>query len=315
MATTRAFEPVKGSAKTLGKEIFEGLEPGKVAARDAVGREEGYFRTVDGEKIYWQSWRTKAEEPSGVVLIMHGYGEHSRRYEHVAVALVRAGYEVFALDARGHGKSTGPRGFVERFSRYTDDLSELKRRVRDRFPEVPLFVLGHSNGGLIALDYALRQPEGVSGFLIVSPYLGLAVEVPLAKEAAGKVMSRVFPQVSLPSGLSGDMVSHLPTVIENYDSDALIFDVANSRWFTETTETWGRLFRRAEELVQPFFFSVAGADVVADSREAEKFFHLLGSKDREMEIHPELFHEVLNESEWTEIVTRMLIWMDARQEG
>lgn len=308
----KAAESKQGASVS---DLFEGLAPGQDAPEGATNREAGYFRSVDGEEIYWQAWLTGQEKPQGVVLVMHGYGEHSSRYDHVAVALVRAGYEVMALDARGHGKSTGQRGYVERFRRYTDDLSELKRRAQDRFgKEVALFVFGHSNGGLIALDYALRDPEGVRGFVISSPLLGLAMDVPAPKEAAGKVMSRLLPQVSLPSGLDGSMVSHLPEVVARYGSDPLVFEVANSRWFTEAAKAMTRVYERAPELKQPFFFAVAGADVVVSAEASQEVFHRLGSSDRELERHPDLYHEVLNEAEWKEILTRMIAWMNARRE-
>lgn len=297
------------------EEIFEGLGPARRAPAGAAKREEGYFIAVDNERIYWQIWSGKEEEPRGIVLLMHGYGEHSSRYDHVATALVRAGYDVMAIDARGHGKSTGQRGFVERFSRYVDDLSEMKRRARDRWPGLPIFILGHSNGGLIALNYALRKPDGVKGFLLSSPLMAVAVEVPAAKEAAGKVMSRLLPAVSLPSGLTGDMVSHLPEVVEAYDRDRLNFDVANARWFTEATAAMERVLERAGDLDQPFYFAVAGADEVVNSKATEAVFHRLGSKDRELEMYRELFHEILNEGEWTSILRRMILWMEARRDG
>ena len=300
---------------TLKTEAWGDLGPSRRAPEGAVKREEGYFLSVDQERIYWQGWFSPQEEElrRGVVLVMHGYGEHSSRYDHVATALVRSGYEVMAIDARGHGKSTGQRGYVERFSRYVDDLSELKRRARARWPELPLFILGHSNGGLIALQYALRKPDGVKGFLISSPLLAGAVAVPVVKEVAGKVMSRVLPVVSLPSGLTGAMVSHLPEVIEEYDRDALNFGVANSRWFTEMAAAAAGVRERARDLDQPFYFAVAGADEVVNPEATKEVFHRLGSSDRELEMYRGLFHEILNEGEWVEILREMILWMEARR--
>lgn len=296
--------------ETLPLNLWEDLEPGLPASDESVERDEGYWSTVDRERLYWQAWFDSTTPRRGSVALIHGYGEHSARYDHVAVALVRAGYNVMAIDARGHGRSTGRRGYVKRFARYVDDLAELRRRTRDRWPDLPLFILGHSNGGLIALRYALRKPSDVAGFIISSPLCGLAMKVPAPKRLAGKLTSRIAPGLNLPSGLSADMVSQLPLVIEKYATDPLIFETANARWFTEADQAMSDLLARAPELDQPFLFLVAGSDKIVDCQATTEVFHRLGSQDRELELFPELYHEVLNEEPWAEILQRALIWMD-----
>lgn len=296
--------------ETLSIELWGDLEPGLPAPEGSVERDEGYWSTVDRERLFWQAWYDASSERRGTVALMHGYGEHSARYEHVALALVRAGYNVMAIDARGHGKSTGRRGYVKRYARYVDDLAMLKRRARDRWPKPPLFILGHSNGGLIALRYALRKPADVTGFVISSPLCGLAMKVPAPKRIAGKLTSRIAPGLNLPSGLSADMVSQLPRVIERYAADPLIFETANARWFTEADLAMHDLLERAPELEQPFLFLVAGSDRIVDAQATTEVFHRLGSQDRELEIFPDLYHEVLNEAPWATILQRAIIWMD-----
>ncbi len=304
--------PSPFSEETLQLQVWDDLAPARPAPRGSVERDEGYWRTPDRQELYWQAWFDPNRPTRATVALMHGYGEHSSRYDHVAVGLVRAGFQVIAIDARGHGRSTGQRGQINRFSRYVDDLSELKRRALSRWPDHPLFILGHSNGGLIALQYALRQPDGVQGFVVSSPMLGLAVEVPAAKEVAGRLASRLFPTLSLPSGLTGEMVSHLPEVIQHYDEDPLNFDVANTRWFTESQKAIDDLMTRAPALKQPFLFLIAGSDPVVDPEASQKLFHRLGSRDREMEVFEELRHEILNEAHWKEILRQAILWMDQR---
>ena len=146
--------------------------------------DEGFFSSWDGARLLWQSWQAQA--PRGRVLLMHGYGEHSGRYEHVAVGLARAGYDVMAIDARGHGRSEGPRGHVARYDDYVADLDAARAQLVGRWGEShgPLFVLGHSNGGLITLRYALRAPKDVRAFVVTSPLCGIAVKVPAWKATA-----------------------------------------------------------------------------------------------------------------------------------
>ena len=304
--------PPVWTEESLQIEDWQDLAPARPAPSDAVDRDEGYWTTTDHEQIYWQAWfdDDSAGDRRGTVALMHGYGEHSARYDHVAVALVRSGYDVLAIDARGHGRSTGGRGYVERFSRYVDDMAMLKRRALKRWPDQPLFVVAHSNGGLIALRYALRKPDGITGYVVSSPLCGLAVHVPMIKDLAGRLTSRIVPTLSLPSELDPEDVSHIDEVVEKYRRDPLIFDTANARWFTETQNAMADLSRRSGDLDQPFLFLVAGSDCIVDPKVTESIFHRLGSHDRELEVFPELNHEILNERPWRSILQRIILWME-----
>lgn len=296
---------------SLPTQRWDDLEPSRNIPRDLVDRDDGYWSTTDNHQLYWQAWfDEEAGQRRGTVALVHGYGEHSGRYDHVAVALVRAGYDVIALDLRGHGRSTGRRGYVRRFSRYVDDLALLKRRAIDRWPDRPLFVLGHSNGGLVTLRYALRKPNRIAGFATTSPLCRLAMRVSRLKKVAGKTAGRLAPKLSLPSGLDPSDLSHLTGVVEQYRNDPLVFDVANAGWFTEVQRAAEDLQRRAGALDQPFLFLVAGEDRVVDPGATESLFHRLGSLDRELEVFPDLYHEILNESSWRAIMQRLTLWME-----
>lgn len=303
--------PEAWTAATLDTELFDDLRPGGTIPTDELQHDDGYWATTDNHQLYWQSWfDASTSGRRGSVALMHGYGEHTGRYDHVAAALVRAGYDVMALDLRGHGRSTGRRGYVSRFSRYVDDLALLKRRVLDRWPDRPLFVLGHSNGGLVALRYALRKPDGIVGFAVTSPLCRLAVSAGRLKKLAGRLAGRLAPKLSLPSELDPGDLSHIDEVVDRYRRDPLVFDVANTRWYTELLEATESLRRRAAALDQPFLFLVAGDDRVVDPSATESLFHRLGSLDRELEVFPDLYHEILNEPPWRTILRRLILWME-----
>ncbi len=306
--------PSPWTAETLSTDDWDDLAPGRPNPDPDIEREEGYWATPDGEQIYWQCWFDPGGGQRGTVGLTHGYGEHSARYDHVAVALVRSGYNVMAIDVRGHGRSTGRRGFVRRYSRYADDLAILKRRALHRFRDVPLFLFGHSNGGLITLCYALRKPDGVQGFVVTSPLCCVAVKVNPVKSALGRVTSRVVPTLSLPSGLDAAHLSHIEEVVDAYQRDPLVFDIANARWFTEMEQAFADLKSRADALDQPFLFLVAGDDRVVDSGTTEALFHRLGSMDRELEVYPDLYHEILNERSWRTILQRIILWMERHRQ-
>lgn len=305
-------DPPPWTAESLPLETWEDLSPAAEACGEDVDHREGYWATTDNHQLYWQSWSADSADVAhrGSVGLVHGYGEHSGRYHHVATALVRAGYNVMALDLRGHGRSTGRRGFVRDFARYVDDLAMLKRRAIDRWPDRPLFLLGHSNGGLVTLSYALRKPDGVDGFAVTSPLCRLAMRVSPVKKLGAKLTSRLVPTLSLPSEIDPAELSHLDRVVEDYRDDPLVFETANTRWFTEVREANAELQRRAEALDQPFLFLVAGGDRIVDPGATESLFHSLGSLDRQLEVFPELYHEVLNESSWRPILRRLVVWME-----
>ncbi len=312
-STTDTQSPPKAwTPETLTVDAWDDLGPVRSAGPDTVDREDGYWATTDHQQLYWQAWFDDSGETihRGVVALMHGYAEHSARYGHIATALVRSGYQVLAIDARGHGRSTGRRGHILDYDRYVDDLAILKRRARNRWPDLPLFVLGHSNGGLITLRYALRNPDDVTGFLVTSPMCGLAVHVPLLKELAGRMTSRILPGVPIPSELDPSHISHIDEVVERYKRDPLVFDTTTPRWFTEAQQAMADVAQKTDRLEQPFLFLVAGSDRIVDSGATETLFHKLASLDRELEVYPDLYHEILNERPWRSILRRAILWME-----
>jgi len=290
-----------------------GLAPATPVRDDRIVRDEAFIDAFDDERLFCQSWSPAERAPErGAVALMHGYGEHSSRYEHVAAALVRAGYGVMAIDARGAGRSTGARAFVADFEHYVRDYRTLVERARDRWPQLPLFGLGHSNGGLTLLRYALSHPHAESalgGLVVTSPFLGFQVDVPAHKAAAARVMSHLWPSFSLPNDLDPADLSHDSRVVEAYEDDPLVVRVATARWFTEALRVQEDLRDRADEIDHPSLFLVAGADELADPSAADDIFHDIGAGDREMEVFPNLFHEILNEPNWTSIVDQMVEWM------
>ena len=288
-----------------------GLAPSRPLDDDRVVREEAFLDAHDDQKLFYQSW-APADEPvrRGVVALMHGYGEHSSRYDHVAGALVRAGWAVGAIDARGHGRSTGKRGFIRSFDDYLKDYDALLDRLRREWPDRPIFGLGHSNGGLIALHHALSPPADVAGYVVTSPFLGFAVDVSATKKAHGRAMSTVWPSFSVPTELDPSDLSHDERVVRHYERDPLVLRISTGRWYTETLNAQRQLWERADEIDVPSLVLVAGADQIADPKATEEIFHRMSGGEREMDVYPNLRHEVLNEPNWGSILERIVEWME-----
>ncbi|RAL20420.1 hypothetical protein DL240_16580 [Lujinxingia litoralis] len=311
--TTPSTSPAPLSAESFDPAIWADLAPGRRAPLDAVERDEGYLSTPDHQQLYWQSWRDPEAQPRALVALMHGYAEHSARYDHVGIALARVGYQVMAIDARGHGRSTGRRGLVRDFEHYVDDLELLIERATQRWPALPLFVLGHSNGGLISLRLALRKPAAVRAFIISSPLLGVAPDLSPLKQKLGVLASRLLPTLSIPSGLDSAFLSHLPDVIAHHDRDPLNFSTATAGWFSQALDAIKDTRERGAEIEASCLFLVAGDDRVVNAAETESFFHTIGSHDRQLEMLPGLYHEILNEKPWRDLLTQALFFMEARR--
>lgn len=249
---------------------------------------------ADGTPLHEITWSTEGEAV-GTAVLVHGYGEHIGRYDEVARLLTAGGFAVRGYDQRGHGRSGGVRGFCERFSEYTSDLSLIVGRARAALPGKPLFVVSHSFGALVTGTWLLEQPRELAGWVVSSPYFKLKLEVPKAKELAGKVMSSIYPKLMLPSGLKGADVSRDPEIQRAYDADPLNNKNATARWFTEANRAQAELLRRAHEIRVPSLFLVGADDRVADPRRAEEVFARLGSADKKLEMLAGQFHEVFNE--------------------
>jgi alpha-beta hydrolase superfamily lysophospholipase len=250
--------------------------------------------------------------PRAVLGLVHGFADHGARYRHVMGALAEHGIGSVAIDLRGHGRALGTRGFCNRFDEFVDDVRELRRLVTERAKGAPTFLFGHSFGGLVATTSVLAGVDGFKGLVLSAPFFGLALDVPRLKILAGKVASRVLPRLALPTGLHGKDMTHDAEKARAYDEDPLVFDKATARWFTETTAAQGLALTNAPRLTLPLYITFGTSDRVASLSGAKKFFDAAGSSDKTWDPREGLFHEVLNEPSWKDLVDTIARWMTAR---
>jgi alpha-beta hydrolase superfamily lysophospholipase len=264
-----------------------------------------------GPALYYAS----AMPPGGakaMLAMIPGYADHGARYAHVMGALAEHGIGSIVIDIRGHGRAGGTRGFCTRWSELLDDARELRKLLDTRAKDAPKFLFGHSFGGLIATTSALESPAGWKGLVLSAPFFGLALEVPKLKIAAGKIASRVYPRLSLPTGLAGRDMTHDAAKASAYDADPLVFKKATARWFTETTAAQARALAEASRLTLPLYITFGTGDKVASITAGKKFFDAAGSPDKTWDPREGLFHEVLNEPSWKDIVEPIARWILAK---
>lgn len=277
-----------------------------------TAHEEGVLKRNEtaGPPLYF--YATTPEKPRAVVGLLHGYAEHGKRYAHVADAWAERGIATVAIDMRGHGRAEGRRGHCDRFEEFLDDGSELTRLVRDRAPDLPAVLFGHSFGGLVAASMAIARPSPWKALALSGPFFGVATQVPLVKRLAGRVATRIAPTLAIPTGLSGKDVTHDAERGRAYDEDPLVFKTATARWFTETEAAQGAAIKRAASLTMPLLLVIGLADHVVSVARARAFFDAAGSKDKAWDGKEGLFHEVLNEVEWKPIAERFGEWIEVQ---
>jgi len=265
-------------------------------------------RAVPGPALYFTS-AMPAGAPKAMIGIVPGYADHGARYAHVMDFWAEHGLGSVAIDLRGHGRATGPRGYVARFDEYLDDAAELARLVADRAKGAPLILLGHSMGGLVSALSVIESPRSWRGLVLSAPYFGLALEVPAAKKIAGRIASRLAPRLMLPTGLKGSDLTHDAVRAREHDEDPLVFPNATARWFRESTKAQVRALAQAGSLTLPLFEVFGTADPVAKFATGRAFFDAAGSADKTFDERPGLFHEVLNEIEWKDVAGAIEKWV------
>jgi alpha-beta hydrolase superfamily lysophospholipase len=174
-----------------------------------------------GGSLFARGWRPDGY-PAGTVCIVHGLGEHSGRYDRLAGYLCGLGFSVAALDQRGHGRSGGARGDLPPYATLLDDIDRLLGEARSRWPGVPLFLYGHSMGGNLVINHALKRSPPLAGVVASAPLLRTAFEPPRWKTLLGSLMRRIWPSFGTPIGLNVDHLSRDPAVVRAYREDPLV---------------------------------------------------------------------------------------------
>ncbi len=276
-------------------------------------RTSGAIIGKDGAALYYQTRRARTEKAR--MVIAHGLGEHSGRYQRLVDRLVMKGIGVWTYDQRGHGMSDGPRGHTDSFDSYVYDLGEIMKIViEDKPPDCPLFLLGHSMGGLIAILFAQKDPHAVDGLIVSSPALGLPGEPPRLKVALGRVMSVIWPRLPLSNQLDVGKISHDEAVVEAYKADPLVHGRVSVRWFTAFEEAIALANKNPDKLTTPVLMQIAGDDHLVSAPASRKFFERLSEGDKTIHVYDEFYHEVYNEKgSWREQATADLMdWLDER---
>lgn len=271
----------------------------------------GLMSGAGGLSLFWQSWRPDGDRPpAAVVVIAHGLGEHSSRYEYVAERLTAAGHVVWALDHRGHGRSQGAREVVDRIDHAVADLDALVLRAATADPGRPVVLIGHSFGGLLAGSYALAHQSRLSGLVLSGPLA--QIDAPPPARAAARLLSMTLPRLPLVK-LDSALVSRDPAVVAGYRGDPLVHHgMIPARTADEMLRAVIALRSRVGEIAVPALIAYGTADGLCPPSGAVLLAERIGSDDVTVRAYEGLFHEIFNEPERDAVLDEVIAWLATR---
>ena len=286
--------------------------PGPGAPPREDGRPSmGSLVGVDGLRLRTLSWSAPA--PRGQVLVVHGLGEHAGRMELLARGLLARGYAVMAYDQRGHGESAGPRGHSESFDLFVGDLARAAAALEGSSSgPAPLFVYGHSMGGLVVLRWLQSADASPRGVVLSAPWLRTAAPVPRWKELLAGILRRVAPSLPVATGLAPEILTRDADRQQSYLSDRLIGRGLSVALYDGVRAAQARVLGSAKQISVPTLVLLPSEDRVADAACTERWAERAGPQVRVMRLQ-EFRHEPHNELGRDGVFTRVADWMDQQR--
>lgn len=269
-----------------------------------MGHVEETIESADGVRLYCQGWRSSGT-PVAVVGIVHGIGEHGGRFMRLVEALVERGHAVYAVDLRGHGRSPGQRGHLMKWAEYRDDVGSFVRALSAREPGRPLFLYGHSMGGLVVADYLLHHPEGIQGTILSGPpFESVGVATPLMVLSA-RILSRLWPSCPLKVPLEAEALSRDADAVASYRGDPLVHQECSARWAAEAIDANLWVKAHAEELRVPLLMLHGEEDRINTAAGTRRFFEAVRLTDKTLHLVPGGLHEPHNDPGHEDVFQRV----------
>lgn len=255
--------------------------------------------------LFYQSWT--GPKPRATLVLTHGIAEHSEAYHEAALDLVSKGWDTYAFDLRGHGRSDGRRGYIDDFHRYSNDLDKFVRYLRSgplKDSKVPVVMFGHSMGALITLRYLVDKGEAIPAIACVlsSPALGISLPIPPLKKMAASFLMKFLPKVTLPNDIPYDKLTHVEERWKKYPGDALRHDKISPAMYFGMLEAFSKVVEGAPKIKLPVLVVASGDDQIVDRPSTEAFFPKLGSSKKKLIIYEKSYHEILNDIEREQVI-------------
>lgn len=284
------------------------------SATCSAGSTDGPDDVSDRPPLHQRYWPALDGDPVGTLLVVHGLSEHSGRYEALAAAVGAAGYAVGAVDLYGHGESPGRRGHIRSFEAdHLAAVDELIRRVERETPDMPLWLVGHSLGGLIAARWAQSRvfASRLRGLVLISPFIEPRMRIPGWKRAAAGLLSRIAPATTLPTGIRDEDLFRDPAEREAYAADPLVQRRISAGHWAALTRERARLQAGAADLTTPTLLQLPGDDRVVDTAASRAFGQQLPNA-RIIE-YPGAYHALHHDPATPQVLHDLLAWAEGRR--
>jgi alpha-beta hydrolase superfamily lysophospholipase len=274
-------------------------------------RSERSFDGVDGVRIVYDVW-TPNTDLTGVVILAHGYGEHARRYDHVAQRFGEAGLITYALDHRGHGRSGGKRVYLKHISEYTDDFHHLVGIATAAHPELKRVVLGHSMGGGIVFAYGVEHAGDYAAMVLSGPAVYAQDAVSSVMIGVAKLVGSLVPGLPV-EDLPTDKISRDPEVVAAYMADPMVHHGKLPAGIAKALLGVGETMpQRAASLKAPLLVVHGEQDALIPVAGSHKLLECVGQIDAHLKVYPELYHELFNEPERALVLDDVVSWIEAK---
>mgnify|MGYP001588553950 CR=1 FL=1 len=287
--------------------------PGHAPTANDVERVDLPFKGHDGTMLYGQSWHAKTGEPRGVVVIHHGLADHSDRYGSFAERLVHAGFAVWSYDMRGHGRSAGGRIEIDPIDQLLDDLEGFLAVVRAKEGDRPLFLYGHSLGGLTVALYAIERQPQVAGVILAAP--GIAFDTGPLAAAAVRFVAAIAPGAPILDTPHGDF-SRDPAIVTELNQDPLVHQSKGpARTARASIEGVSRIWAHPERLIAPLLVVHGTVDKVTAPSGSRDLVAQAGTTDRTLRLYDGLNHDILHDPGGDAVAFDIVAWLDAHTGG
>jgi len=273
-----------------------------------MSHQTGSFTGSGDLELFYQRWRPGGEARATLVIV-HGFGEHSGRYGYLVERLLAQGCVLYAFDLRGHGQSPGPRGHINSWAQFREDLRRFLRLVEAMETPAPLYLMGHSLGGLIVLECALRGLLGLRGIIASAPALARP-PVPTPLLVAATIMSRIWPTLSFQVPLDPSKLSRDPEVVKGYRQDPLVHRRAAARFGAEMQAVRAWSMAHAREFPFPLLMLQGGADSLAPAEASRTFYGRVLSRDKELRVYRNGYHELHNDIHREQVLEDLWAWVE-----
>lgn len=266
-----------------------------------------FFSPNEGVRLYYEWWMP--ERPRAILVVVHGLGDHSGRYGALLRYFGQRGYGVAIYDQRGHGHSSGVRGHITHFQDLLGDLAGFVQLVKEKYPGVPVFLIGHSFGGQIALNFIVRYAKGLRGILLSSPNVQLVLKVPQWKRWISAYGHRWFPKLRIGAEIDPTLLSHNPEIVQRYRDDPLVVRRITLQAGMEIVRNLELVMALASRIHLPAYFMHAGEDKICDPEGTRRFFRRIPVARKQLKIYDGFAHELFNEVRCDEVFHDMEQWM------